>query len=159
VIMRPRRSTGVLVALFVLLLVTCFIVRPAPAVTYPYYPATVTNSPTESRSRPTLHTTSTEPARPSTTAVRSSPLSSNGAPAPSPTVAPTTMAQTTTPRPFSAGADWVGAGNNVAMIDCLATVTSRRGYPWIWMVSEPTLSYRRSARTHSVTSVLHRRFV
>jgi hypothetical protein len=97
VIMRSRRSTWVLVALFVLVLVTYFIVRLAPAVTYPYYPATFTNNPTESRSRPTLHTMRTEPPHRSTTAVRPSPLSSNGVPAPSPTVAPTTKAQTATP--------------------------------------------------------------
>ena len=95
-IMRPRRSTWVLMASFVLTLVIYLMVPPAPTVTNPYYPVPVTNSPAEPRSRPTHDTTSTEPARRSTTPTRTRPLSSTAAPTPTPTHAPTT-ASTPTP--------------------------------------------------------------
>ena len=96
-IMRPRRSTWVLMATFVLTLVTYFLVRPPPTVTYPYYPVPATNIPTEPRSRPTLDTTNTKPPRPSTAPTRTGPLSSTLAPTSTPTSAPTTKVPTPTP--------------------------------------------------------------
>jgi hypothetical protein len=96
--MRPRRSTWVLMASFVLTLVIYLMVSPAPVVTNPNFPVPVTNSPAEPRSRPTLDTTSTEPARPSTTPTRTRPLSSTAAPTSTPTRAPT---KASTPTPSS----------------------------------------------------------
>jgi hypothetical protein len=84
--MRPQRSTWVLMASFVLTLVIYLMVRPAPVVTYPYYPVPVTNSPAEPRSRPTLDMTSTEPSPASTTTAQPSPLASTVVPTPPSTV-------------------------------------------------------------------------
>ena len=102
--MLPRRSTWVLIAVFVLTLMTYLLVRPAAAVTLPVTQAPVTSNRTVPAPRATVSRTATAPPSTTTTTTPTptqpthstttfAPTASpTFAPTPSPTFPPTTAA-------------------------------------------------------------------